>query len=103
MRQTWLTLIVTTGLAATAAGAETVDCPALGLDSAWLTEFFCSELGDILGDTTRAIEPDETPLPNGPGTDWVNIPLLQDAWRVDPRKTLELIDRIRTAGGLPEG
>jgi hypothetical protein len=104
MRTLTLTLTLTTGLAATIARADT--CPDLGLDSAYLTQFFCDQFAEIIADgTTRSIDPDDPDgpdLPEGPGTGWVAEEMLQEAWRMDPRKTLELIDRIRTAGGLPE-
>lgn len=78
------------------------DCAALGLRSAFLTRYFCDALEGV------AKEP-------GPGrglrsgTDghgaedlppWADTELIRDAYRADPRKTLELIKRIKGAGGL---
>ncbi len=73
----------------------------LGLTSSYLTAMFCEQAQTIIDDgTTRTIgEPD---WPEGPGTEWLENPALREAYRVDPRKTLELIQRIRIAGGLPE-
>jgi hypothetical protein len=108
MRQTTLSLTLAAGLAVTAslAAADQEDCPDLGLDSVWLSQFFCDQFGQIIADgTSRSIDPDDPDgpaLPEGPGTSWASMEMLQDSWRMDPRKTLELIDRIRTAGGLPE-
>lgn len=80
------------------------DCPAFGLSSAFLQEHFCSQLRDLSAPagtgTTRSILPEgdpDQPL----SEDWAALPLIQDAYRADPQKTLELIARIRGAGGLP--
>ena len=65
-------------------------------------EFTITTLGETLTyqvQTIRTITPDD---PEGDDTDWFQIELLRDAYRVDPKKTLELIARIRLAGGLPE-
>jgi len=105
MRQITLTMTLAACLAVTASLAASGDgaCPDLGLDSVYLGQFFCDQFDQIIsGGITRTIDPDSPALPEGRGTDWVDIELLQDAWRMDPRKTLELIARIRTAGGLPE-
>ena len=108
MRQTTLTLTLAAGMAVTAslAAALDEDCPDLGLDSTYLAQFFCGQIDRIISDgTTRGMDiddPDAPALPEGPGTEWVGIAPLQDAYRMDPRKTLELIDRIRTAGGLTD-
>ena len=93
-------------LAATPAIGETTDCPDLGLDNAFLSDHFCAQLQAILPQegeatgTTRSITQEGNPdLPQD--QDWANFPLIQDAFRADPRKTLELIERIKGAGGLP--
>lgn len=79
------------------------DCPDLGLQSDFLAAYYCDQFERIVDEGgTRTIDPDAAPLPDGPGYEWLQSNLLQDAWRVDPKKTLDLIDRIRTAGGLPE-
>lgn len=76
----------------------------LGLQSAYLTDYFCSALDDITdpGLGTRSMT-DETDTSNG-GLDplFAEIGVLKEAYRTDPRKTLELIQRIKSAGGLPE-
>ncbi len=49
---------------------------------------------------TRSITQEGNPdLPEG--QEWADFPLIQDAYRADPRKTLDLIERIKGAGGLP--
>lgn len=79
--------------------AEPAACDDLGL-SAFLTEYYCGQFARIVDEGgTRTITPDD---PEGDDTDWFQIELLRDAYRVDPKKTLELIERIRLAGGLPE-
>lgn len=79
------------------------DCPDLGLQSDFLAAYYCDQFERIVLDgETRTIGPDQPELPDGPGFEWLQSDLLQEAWRVDPKKTLDLIDRIRTAGGLPE-
>jgi hypothetical protein len=75
-------------------------CDGLGLNSAFLSEYYCGQFTRIVeGGETRTISPDD---PDVAETDWYQIELLRDAYRVDPKKTLELIERIRLAGGLPE-
>lgn len=96
-----LSLALVLATAAGSAGAD--DCPQLGLESGYLTAYFCGQFARIVADgTTRTIDPEQQNPPEGPGYDWAEIELLREAWRVDPKKTLELIQRIRTAGGLPE-
>ena len=84
---------------------EAVECPDLGLDSAFLSDHFCAQLQAIVPQegaatgTTRSITQEGNPdLPQG--EDWASFPMFQDAYRADPRKTLELIERIKGAGGL---
>lgn len=90
-------------VAAAAGAARADDCPSLGLHSDYLTAYFCDQAARIIAEgTTRTIDPEQQNPPEGPGFDWAEVELLRDAWRVDPKKTLELIQRIRTAGGLPE-
>jgi len=99
-----LSLFLIPGLAGTQAVANIPDCEIPGLGSAYLTSYFCGLFDGIAnGEATRTLIPDEADLPQGPGYEWLEIELLRDAYRIDPKKTLELIQRIRTAGGLPEG
>ncbi len=85
---------------ATASAAQA--CPSFGLETEYLSEFFCRELGDLAGPTTRnmgtATSRADDPQP---APDWMELPVISEAWRVDPAATLELIERIRAAGGGP--
>ncbi|MEM8631797.1 MAG: hypothetical protein AAGF74_11205 [Pseudomonadota bacterium] len=90
-------------LATQAASAQDAldGCEALGLTNAYTQAYFCAELDKITeADTpTRGIgDAEDETLP--PGLSDVDV--IRDAYRADPRKTLELIKRIRNAGGLPE-
>ena len=97
-----LSLTLITGLLAAPASAD--DCAIPGLSNGYLTTYFCGMFDAIVAEgRSRTIDPDDPEWPEGPGTEWLEIELLREAYRVDPRKTLELIERIRTAGGLPEG
>ncbi|MEL6516746.1 MAG: hypothetical protein AAFQ39_03450 [Pseudomonadota bacterium] len=87
-------------LAGVAAPAHADDCSELGLTNGYLTEHFCSQLRDLAGaSTTRSMAPttDETLADQ-----FHDLEIIQEAYRADPRKTLELIERIRNAGGLVE-
>lgn len=92
-------MIVTAGTA----GA----CPSFGFDAPYLSDFFCSQLDEIAGPTTRAIHQGSSPSREGqsdlthPEPEWMTLPVIQEAWRSDPAKTLKLIERIRDAGGRP--
>ncbi len=88
--------------ATTAAADEAEYCPDLGLENAFLSAHFCAQLQAIAPGTgtTRSITQEGNPdLPQG--QEWADFPLIQDAFRADPRKTLDLIERIKGAGGLP--
>lgn len=104
MRQTMFTLLF--GMAAATAGATELsdDCAALGLDNDYLAQLFCSQLESLTDSTgtgtTRSITQDGNPDAESPVAEWENIGLIQDAYRADPRKTLELIERIKGVGGL---
>lgn len=93
--------VILTGVA----GAATADtCPSFGFEAPYLSEFFCKQLGDVAGPTTRTIDggdPAATRWADGPGAEWLELPIVQEAWRSDPAKTLRLIERIREAGGGP--
>lgn len=92
-------VIATLAMIAATPAAMAADCEEMRLSSSYLTELFCAELGEIAGPdgATRSITDgsEEAPL-----ADWPDFTLLQDAYRADPKKTLELIARIKKAGGL---
>ncbi len=83
-------------------------CPSFGFDTPYLSEYFCSQLDEVTGPVTRSVEteasdarkPDEVFLTH-PQAKWLELPVIQEAWRSDPAKTLRLIERIRDAGGRP--
>lgn len=84
----------------TSAAALSEDCEALNLPQEYLTVFFCEELTALAGEPTRTIAPgDPIDVPDGTDPRWFENPLIEDAYRVDPAKTLALIARIRDAGG----
>ena len=78
-------------------------CPSFGFQSTHLSEYFCSQIDEFAGPSTRNIKgnPDAAEQSDltQPGSEWLNIPEIRRAWRSDPAKTLKLIDRIRDAGG----
>lgn len=83
-------------------------CPSFGLTSPYLSDYFCDQLDDIAGPKTRAVTGTGDPsVSHGdtvltqPEPEWMRLPLVQEAWRSDPAKTLRLIERIREAGGRP--
>jgi hypothetical protein len=79
------------------------ECDALGVAEPELAAGLCAELR-ALGGTSETGRGFGTTTPNEddrPGLEeWADIDLIQDAYRADPRKTLELIRRIKDAGGL---
>ncbi len=89
-----------------AGGASAVaPCADLGLQNAYLTEFYCAQLTDLADrpQATRGIQDGSQPEDDAAApAPWGEIPIIRDAYRADPRKTLALIERIRNAGGLPE-
>lgn len=101
------TLITATTLllATTHVASANSDCIELGLPSDFLTKFYCKELQAIIDENggTRSYG-ETTSSPNDPIADgpWANIKSLKEAYRADPSKTLELIKRIKSAGGLTE-
>lgn len=94
-----ITLIISS---ASAANAQ--DCDGLGLKNAYLAEHFCSQLQDLIppGKTRGTGGLSDPKLGEPVLPQWAKIEVLQDAYRADPRKTLELIKRIKSAGGLQE-
>lgn len=96
-------LLAALGGAVAGAGAGAGGCADLGLRSDYLAAMFCAELESLAesGAASRGIGAGDTAGSDGPGLpDWPDIAVLQDAYRADPRKTLELIRRIKAAGGL---
>jgi hypothetical protein len=86
---------------ATAGGARADDCAALGIPDPAAAEALCAELRNLAseGSTPRRLggsSDSRDPVLD----DWPEADLVQDAYRADPRKTLELIRRIKDAGGL---
>jgi len=79
------------------------ECAALGLRNSYLTQLFCSQLRELGAGNgpSRSIVQEGNPDQDSPVADWGAIGVIQDAYRADPRKTLELIERIKGAGGLP--
>jgi len=89
---------------ATQAGEEPVACPDFGLNDSALQQLFCAQLNGILRQTGSDRSsgsdidlPPKSELDNAP---WRRLDGLNRAFERDPKKTLELIDRIRSAGGL---
>lgn len=78
-------------------------CPSFGFETDYLSDFFCRQLDGIAGPTTRTMgagDPPAAPLGvERPTPEWLDLPAVSEAWRVDPAATLELIERIRAAGG----
>ena len=104
MRQTLITCLFALA-ASTAQSEDAVDeCAALGIENAYLADHFCAQLDALAapsGGTTRSIVPEGDPDQDlSPIAEWEAIGLIQDAYRADPRKTLELIERIKGVGGL---
>ena len=79
-------------------------CEELGLKSDFMTNHFCEQLQELApADATRSVTGNVEKQPGTPALpEWAEIEVIQDAYRADPRKTLELIKRIKSAGGLPE-
>ncbi len=88
---------------ATASGDVDDGCGELGLESAALAEEFCEELREIArppGNTRTLDWTDPDGGETGELTGPTGITVIDRAYRTDPRKTLELIQRIKSAGGL---
>lgn len=86
-----------------AAGELSDECSALGVEDAVLTQDFCDELRHIAEPhgTTRKLPwgtPEEGEAEGADGLTGIGV--IDRAYRADPRKTLELIQRIKGAGGL---
>jgi hypothetical protein len=78
-------------------------CPSFGFQSAHLSEFFCRQIDEFVGPSTRSLSGSQEDHAQEdltrPDPAWMDIPEIERAWRSDPAKTLRLIDRIRDAGG----
>ena len=88
-------------LSAGAARAE--ECDGLGLANAYLEEHFCAQLRGLAADdqgTRSILDGSRDSAGDSPPEPWEAIPIIRDAYRADPKKTLALIERIRNAGGL---
>ena len=89
-------------LAVSASPVLAEDCPGFGFKADYLDTHFCDQFEDIIGPATRGMGPDETvSAPDGLAPEWWELELVREAHRVDPAKTLDLIARIRAAGGEP--
>lgn len=97
-----LSCALLTALAAAPAVAEDTECVDFGLNNAYLQELFCAQLREIgdedLGTRSANIAQDDAGTA-GEVPPWAELPVLQDAYRADPATTLELIQRIKNAGG----
>ncbi len=76
-------------------------CRDLGLENEALMEEICGELRGIAKPpgATRTLKwnaPETETDPTGP----TGYLIIDKAYRTDPRKTLELIERIKSAGGM---
>ena len=90
-------------LSITASAAHADDCAVLGLSNDYLQDHFCMQLqglGQSTGTTRSIVQEGDPDADESAIAEWLSIGLIQDAYRADPRKTLELIERIKGAGGL---
>ncbi len=96
------TCLAVMALLAGAGTAAAQDCEALGLQSSYLTELYCSELQSIADtEATRSVgEGENVSEPEDPFLR--DIDVIREAYRADPKKTLALIARIKNAGGLAQ-
>lgn len=83
--------------------ADAGECPDLGVENDYLSRQFCEQLEGIITQTGQ----DRSTWPTGeePPEDignapWRGLGILEEAYSRDPKKTLELIERIKAAGGL---
>ncbi len=89
-------------LSAFASPALAEDCPTFGFTGDYLSSVFCNQLSEITGPATRNIEPGlTTSAPDWLAPEWLELSIIREAHRVDPAKTLQLIQRIKDAGGQP--
>jgi len=81
------------------AAAADEHCPDFGFGVAWLNDYFCARLETLA--ESEADPPDRSVgVPDDEAAELIEgVPLVRDAFQADPRSTLELIDRIRAAGG----
>ncbi len=89
-------------LAVSASPVLADDCPGFGFKADYLDTHFCDQFDAIAGPVTRGLGMDETvSAPDGMAPEWWELEVVREAHRVDPAKTLDLIARIRAAGGEP--
>ncbi|MGJ8583862.1 MAG: hypothetical protein ACSHXD_07215 [Marinosulfonomonas sp.] len=74
----------------------------LKMESAYLTEYFCSAFKDISDakPKTRSMTDETDTSDDGLDPNFAQVGIIKEAYRTDPRKTLELIERIKSAGGV---
>lgn len=80
--------------------AQDDDCAVLDVPNPYLNAQFCARLKALTD--SRAVPPTRSVTPLDPETQKLvsEIGLFQEAYEVDPKKALDLIKRIRDAGGL---
>jgi hypothetical protein len=98
-RITLTAVAAVTLLALSHAAVADEHCPDFGFDTQWLNDFYCARL-EALADG-RTVPPDRSVgVPDDEAAELIEgVPLVRDAFQADPRSTLDLIDRIRAAGG----
>ena len=76
------------------------DCPALGFRSTYLNELYCQRLKEIVEEAPDAPTRSIDMLDDESRRIIEEVGLIRESYHADPKKTLELIKRIREAGGL---
>ena len=101
--------IFTAAIIATAGGVQpgaamprdAAECAALGIPDPAIAQALCAELQALAAGNAVSRGFGGSAGSRDPVLDeWPDVTLVQDAFRADPRKTLELIRRIKDAGGL---
>jgi hypothetical protein len=75
-------------------------CPALGFQSNYLNDLYCQRLAEIVEEAPDAPSRSIDMLDDDSRRILEEFGLIREAYHADPKKTLELIKRIREAGGL---
>lgn len=75
-------------------------CPAFGFQSSYLNDLYCQRLREIVEEAPDAPTRSVDMLDDDTRRILDGASLMRDAYHADPKKTLELIKRIREAGGL---
>ena len=74
-------------------------CPDFGFSSAYLNDFFCSQL-DELSQGEPTVPTRNVVVPDDAEQQFIDeFQIVQEAFQADPRSTLDLLNRIRSAGG----